>query len=448
MISRKSRAVSSLKSVAAALVLFLPIMGMAQMHNLSSQNTQTTKPQVVIFSDGGDDRAFGHTTTDAGGNLYIAADLGDPNLTNAFGVLKYSPQGKLLGAFHFSPKQLSGGFALDVKVDAAGNIYACGFSFPFGGIVISFDPSGNTRWTQFIGSDQFFSMQLDQSGHIYVGGDSAGAILVAKLTTDGKVLWKRQHQGATITNVGAAVTDLQLDSKGNIVVIGDTGNAEFHQDTTVLKLDPEGDILWTQDFGQGPGFNSIPRGGAVDHNDGIYATGTALNVFTGEQVPYTIKYDTDGNRQFLLTGAGNGGTAIALDPAGDIVLDGATLIKDETVATVSKIDPSGATIFVTPIQTTGALNADSQGNIYVSGANFFTSGNIGFQVIKLNSDGTVLFTFDRPLQNFLSLQELPISTIDPFGNLLVTGSFLPKGSGVSDIVVLKLPNGFKPVSSN
>ncbi len=438
MISSKLHTVSKLKSLAVVLVLFLPIMGTAQTQNLTNQNALPANPQVLIFSDGGDDRTFGHATSDAAGNLYIPAELGNPHLNNSFGVIKYSPQGKLTREFHFNPKTLGNGFAQDVKVDAAGNVYASGFTFPFGGLVISFDPSGKTRWTQIIGNDRISSMVFDQSGNLYVGGDSAGRMLIAKLTTGGTLLWKRQHQGAT--TAGAAVTTVQLDSKGDLVVVGDTGNSEFLLDTTVLKLNPHGDILFAEDFGEGPGFNNVPLGAALDHNDGIYATGTALNTFTGEAVPYTVKYDVDGNRAFLLTGAGNGGIAIAVDPAGDIVLHGSTLIQDQFEATVSKIDTTGKTIFVTSISTAGVLTVDLQGNIYVSGS----LNAAEFQVVKLNSQGTLLSTVNQPVPNFQSIDGIVSSLLDPFGNLLVTGFGLPKGAGLDDILILKVPTSSKP----
>ena len=440
MISSKLHTVSKLKSLAAVLVLFLPIIGTAQTQNLTNQGPLTANPQVLVFSDGGDDRTFGHATSDAAGNLYVPAELGNPHLTNSFGVIKYSAQGKLAREFHFNPKTLGNGFAQDVKVDAAGNVYACGFTFPFGGLVISFDPSGKTRWTQIIGSDRISSMVFDESGNIYVGGDSAGRMLIAKLTTGGTILWKRQHQGAT--TAGAAVTSVQLDSKGDLAVIGDTGNSEFLLDTTVLKLNPQGDILFAEDFGEGPGFNNVPLGAALDHDDGIYATGTALNSFTGEAAPYTVKYDVDGNRAFVLTGAGNGGIAIALDPAGDIVLHGSTLIQDQFEATVSKIDTTGKTIFVTPISTAGVLTVDSQGNIYVSGR----LDAAEFQVVKLNSQGTLLSTVNQPVPNFQSIDGIVSSLLDPFGNLLVTGFGLPKGAGLDDILVLKVPTSSKPAA--
>lgn len=441
MISRKLYGVSKLKPLAVVLVLFLPIMGTTQTQNLSDQRDVIANPQVLVFSDGGDDRTFGRATTDSAGNLYIPAELGAPHLTNSFGVIKYSAQGKLAREFHFNPKTFGNGFAQDVRVDAAGNVYACGFTFPFGGLVISFDSSGKTRWTKFIGNDRFSSMVFDQSGNLYVGGDSAGSILVAKLTNEGKLLWSRQHKGETAALAG--VTSVQLDSKGNLVVVGETSNSESLLNTTVLKFNPQGDILFTQDFGEGPGFNTVPLGAALDHNDEIYATGTALNTFTGEAIPYTLKYDVDGNRQFVLTGAGNGGLAIALDPAGDIVLHGSTLIQSTPVPTVSMIDAAGTQIFVTQITTSGVLSVDPQGNIYVSGS----PNTVEFQIVKLNSRGTLLSTVNQAVPNFQSIQGISDSILDQFGNLLVTGFGLPKDGGLDDILVLKLPTSSKPVAS-
>jgi sugar lactone lactonase YvrE len=437
MISRKQRAIPALTSLAVALVLFLPTIGAGQTQNNFHQVAHLNKPQVLVFSDGGDDRLIGRgMATDAAGNVYIPSDLGGFHFNNAFGVLKYNSQGKLLGAFHFNPTTLSSGFALDVKVDASGNIYACGFTFPFGGLVMSFDPSGKTRWTRFIGNDEFFSMTLDHSGNIYVGGDSAGAILVAKLTTGGKILWTATHAGATTAR--ALTAKVQLDSRGNLAVIGGTSNSDFLVDTTVLKVNPQGKILWSQDFNEGSGFNNVPQGAVVDQADSIYATGTALNEFSGEAIPYTLKFDTNGNREFLLTGAGVGGVAIAADPTGDIVLHGSTLIAGESAPTVSKIDPTGKAVFVTDVPITGRLVTDSAGNIFLAGGDAS-----GFSVVKLNSEGVSQFTFDRPMPNFIGFESVTDPIFDPFGNLYVAGFGLPNGSGVNDILTLQFPANFE-----
>jgi hypothetical protein len=430
----KSRAASTLMSLAAALALFLPITSVAQTQSLAD----ATAPKVLHFRDGGDDRS-NRMTTDAAGNFYIAAELDDTHHLNAFGVIKYSPQGKLLGGFHYKPKSLSAGFANDVKVDANGNIYAGGYTL-FGALVMSFDPSGKTRWTHLLGSaftiDQVNALALDQSGNVYAGGIEGGAMMVAKFTADGKLLWKKLHQG---TAPGAQVTDVQLDSKGNLIVFGDTLNVGPGVDTTILKFNPQGNLLWTRNFTQSAHFNKVPRAGAVDHNDGIYATGVALDLFTGDSFPYTVKYDTNGNSIFVLTGAGVGGSSVAVDPAGNILLSGGTLVQSEFVPTVSTYDPSGKKIWVTQIPTAGKAVSDSEGNVFVSGGDSSMGED---SVSKLSAGGKLLWTFHYSAQGLTA--EVTDSVLDPFGNLLVTGFGVPSGSGLDEIVTLKLPRNFRP----
>jgi sugar lactone lactonase YvrE len=432
MTLQKSRAVSTLISFAAALVLFLPITGTAQTQESTGPNAFTVTPQLFRFTDGDVDRS-NRMTTDAAGNFYIAANLDNTfHHLNGFGVLKYNPQGKLLGAFHYKPKSLSAGFANDVKVDASGNIYAGGFT-SFGALIMSFDPSGKTRWTHLLrNANQVDALALDQSGNVYAGGHG-GSMIVAKFTANGKLLWQRLHQG---TAPGSGVTDVQLDSKGNLIVFGDTTNAGPGLDTTILKINPQGNLLWTRNFTQSPDFDKVPRAGAVDHNDSIYATGDALDRFTGDSFPYTLKYDTNGNLSFLLTGAGIGGSSVAVDPAGKILLTGSTLVQSTPTWTASKFDPSGKRVWVTqiPLSAQGEIVSDAKGNVFVSGSDY--------TVTKLNGAGTIIWSFQGSSEfaEFVTTG----SVVDPFGNLLVTGAGFDSKVVQDEIVTLKFLGNSKP----
>jgi sugar lactone lactonase YvrE len=429
MTLQRSYAVCACISFAVASVLFLPMTGTAQTTDSATPSAFAVSPRVFRFAKCCDDFSF-RMTTDAAGNFYIAAGLDDTHHLNGFAVIKYSAQGKLLGSFHFQPKSLSAGFANDVKVDANGNIYAGGYTL-FGALVMSFDPSGKTRWTHLLGSaftiDQIGALALDQSGNVYAGGVQGGSMMVAKFTANGKLLWQKLHQG---TAPGSGVTDVQLDSKGNLIVFGDTTNAGPGLDTTVLKINPQGKLLWTRNFTQSPDFNKVPRAGAVDHNDGIYATGDALDIITGDSFPYTLKYDTNGSLSFLLTGAGIGGSSVAVDPAGKILLTGSTLVQSTPIATASKFDPSGKQIWVTQIPAIAReIVSDAKGNVFVSGDEY--------TVTKLNPAGTIIWNF----QGSSEFSEFTTtgSVVDPFGNLIVTGTGFDFKVGLQDIVTLKFP---------
>lgn len=425
----KSRAVSALLSLAASWVLFLPIISAAQTQNSANRNAIAVTPQVFRFAKPFDDRSA-RMTADAAGNFYIAASFDDFVHPTGFGVLKYSADGKLLGAFHFN--NAFAAFTIDVKVDANGNIYAGGGS-ALGGLVVSFDPSGKTRWSHALG-DSLTTLLLDKSGNVYVGGSSNGtSMLVAKFTANGNLLWQKTHQGTTSFpcnngfTVGSCVTDMQLDTDGNVIAFGFTSNANPGLDNTTLKLNPQGKLLWVRDFTQQPLFDKVPAAGAVDHDKGIYATGQGVNRFTGERFPYTLKYDTNGKLLLVLMGAGNGGVAVAVDPAGEILLSGFTLFHGNEVPTASKFDPSGKRIWVTQIPGAGQIVSDAKGNVFASSS--------GYAVTKLNPAGKIVWTFLESSQ-FTEFATTG-SVVDPFGNLIVTGTGFDFNVGQNDIITLK-----------
>src|SRR5580693_2636781 len=165
MTFEKSHAVSTLMSFVVALVLFLPITGAAQTQESADPSAFAIIPREFRFAKPFDDRSS-RMTADAVGNFYIAASFDDLVHPNGFGVLKYSVDGKLVGAFHFN--KAFAAFANDVKVDANGNIYAGGTGAQ-GGLIVSFDPAGKTRWSRVLG-DVITTMALDQSGNVYAGG--------------------------------------------------------------------------------------------------------------------------------------------------------------------------------------------------------------------------------------------------------------------------------------
>lgn len=104
-----------------------------------------------------------------------------------------------------------------------------------------------------------------------------------------------------------------------------------------------------------------------------------------------------------------GGTSVAVDPAGDILLTGEVLhFGTASSIEATKIHPSGAKVWVTQIPATGKIVSDSTGNVFVAG--------FGFVITKLSSRGAVLFT-SSPLPG----DAVTDAIVDPFNNLLVTG---------------------------
>jgi hypothetical protein len=132
----------------------------------------------------------------------------------------------------------------------------------------------------------------------------------------------------------------------------------------------------------------------------------------GIDVPFTVKYDPNGVRKFVLQGNGAGGSSVAIDPAGDILLTGATASFGTPIfVSATKIHPSGAKVWVTKIAETGKIVSDPAGNAFVAGP--------GFLITKLDPAGRALFA-----SSLLPGDDVIDAVADPFGNLLVTGDGL------------------------
>jgi hypothetical protein len=358
-------------------------------------------------------------TTDAAGNFYVSAGLDFVSHTSGFAVLKYNFKGKLQGAFRYknAPGEFRGA-AQAVKVDKQGNIYVSG-NTSVGGLVVSFTSAGVQRWADRFGASAGnpVALAIDASGNIYAAGnnghggsDGVGPILewdIVKYSSSGKVLWEQHHTG--VPNLDSRVTDIQLDSAGSAIVLGTTSIslATLTNNMTVVKFDPFGNTLWAKDFAV-PHNSLVPGGLAIDHGGSVYATSTT-NPPEGIATPFTVKYDPNGVLKFVLQGKDAGGTSVAVDPAGDILLTGEVLnFGTASSIEATKIHPSGAKFWATQIPATGKIVSDSTGNVFIAG--------FGFVITKLSPGGSILFT-SSPLPG----DAVTDAIVDPFNNLLVTG---------------------------
>jgi sugar lactone lactonase YvrE len=371
------------------------------------------------FTDQGDDLA-GRITTDAASNFYVSAALDSVSHTSCFAVLKYNSKGKLQGAFRYknAPGEFQGA-AQAVKVHKQSNIYAAGKT-SVSGLVVSFTSVGVQRWADRFGggAGNPIALAIDASGNIYAAGngghggsDGLGPILewvIVKYSSNGEVLWEQHHTGAP--SLDSRVTDIQLDSAGYPIVFGTTSNSllTLTNNMTVVKFDPQGNTLWARDFAV-PHNSQIPGGLAVDHDGNVYAT-SLTNPPEGLNMASTVKYDLNGVLKFVLQGKDAGGSSVAIDPAGDILLTRFTTNFGRPPSIeATKIHPSGARVWVTQIAATGKIVCDSAGNVFVA-------GTPGFRITKLSPSGTVLFS-----SSVLPNDDVIDAVVDPLDHLLATG---------------------------
>jgi hypothetical protein len=257
-----------------------------------------------------------------------------------------------------------------VATDPTGNIFVAGVTYgaigdtPSSGdgdaFVVKLDAKGTTLWIRQFGSpawDGVLALACDPTGNVTVvgytdggfgGHKSAGAedIFVAKLDVNGETLWTRQFGTAGDDNPNAAATD----SSGNLYLVGNTqggldGNARFGADDAfVTKLGPNGDTLWTRQWGCAESDNA--RAVAVDRLGDVYVAGESWGnpdgwVNAGAKDMFLLKYDSNGvEKGSLLKGSVGDEDVIgmAIDQKGTITVAGYTTGELDGIPNPDKMD--------------------------------------------------------------------------------------------------------------
>ena len=148
-------------------------------------------------------------------------------------------------------------------------------------------------------------------------------IEVTKLTADGSELWSVTHGGFNNDFPASAV----MLSDGSFVILGTTGSFTDSpsRDVYLLKMDSEGDILWTHSFGgsqtdEGTDIKETPEGDFI-------ITAFTQSFGEGETDGWLLKTDSQGN---LLWDQTFGGVGIEILAGVDVALDGGYILTGGT----------------------------------------------------------------------------------------------------------------------
>ncbi|MDZ4818819.1 MAG: SBBP repeat-containing protein [Planctomycetota bacterium] len=310
-----------------------------------------------------------------------------------------------------------------VVTDGVGNIYIAGRTTDtigavnFGksdAIVSKYDSTGALQWSTQIGTaeaDLAYGITLDQSGGIYIAGLTDGSLgtplgqvdaFVAKLNENGALLWTKQFG----TNEPDIAKSISADGLGNVYVTGWTEGSlgashKWSYDVFLSKYDSSGTPIWNRQIGTMEEDQAHAVSTDLLGNIYIagYSTGDLGGGNAGHSDAFVAKYDSSGN-QIWITSLGSNN----LDQARGIVVDNA-------------------------------------GNVFITGR---TEGNLGGP----NAGGTDAFLskldgagnqqWSRQLGTSLFDDSYGI-TVDPLGNVLisgVTGGTLGESSlGLQDVLV-------------
>jgi hypothetical protein len=261
--------------------------------------------------------------------------------------------------------QYSGGTARDLAIDKMGNVYITGRSIIDGSCdygTVKYDTNGVELWAaRYDGPandiDQAFALAIDNSGNVYVTGDSYGSgvandyhYATLKYDSNGSEVWVRRYNGPGIYEDSARA--IAVDVAGNVYVTGYSDNnldyADY--DYVTIKYGSSGNLLWITSYDSGTP-DDYARDLAIDDANNVYVTGCGGDDYA------TIKYDPNGDQLWVanydgLASEWDQAVAIELDDLGNVYVTGSSISSGSSWMdynydyTTIKYDPNGDQLWV------------------------------------------------------------------------------------------------------
>ncbi|MBN2081393.1 hypothetical protein JW859_04205 [bacterium] len=252
------------------------------------------------------------------------------------------------------------------------------------------------------GWDSYQDLIIGPDGNLYMVGqyvsDSSGYdIQVARYTQFGEFVW-RKAWGADESEFGS---QLEFDEDGNIYLIGSSNSFEpANLNALIVKLDPEGHLLWTKIWGSDG--SETPAASLIDGDGNLHIAGKTSG----------FGADTDGDLFYLILApdgtvlsqktwgfdtAGEQATDMTSDGDDNIYICGRTYnsVSSSGAALLLKLDSAGNLTWQKAIDSASlglianAIDLDFNGVIYMCGAQTAFMVQSCLAVIKVNADGTL-----------------------------------------------------------
>lgn len=274
--------------------------------------------------------------------------------------------------------------------------------------VLKLDSDGNIVWQKTYGSNNGYRdvaysvQQTSDGGYIVAGGtDSFGAgsddVLVLKLDPDGNVLWQKTYGG---TSEDRAYSIQQTMDEGYIVAGYTYSFGLLYSDAWIIKLDSGGDVLWQKTFG-GSGFDfaySIQQ----SKDEGYIIAGSTRSFESRERDAWILKLNSDGDVLWQKTYGGwfhDSAYSIQQTTDGGYIIAGSSNSFDTGYGDVwiFKLDSHGNILWQ---KTYGGTNSDWANSIQqTSDGGYIVAGetvNLGINpfdalILKLDSNGNVVW---------------------------------------------------------
>jgi uncharacterized delta-60 repeat protein len=227
-------------------------------------------------------------------------------------------------------------------LDAAGNVYVTGTSYAgeYTGkndlLTIKYNPQGVQQWqarynSVVNGYDYSNAIAVDNSGNTYVTGAALGDgtdqnYVTIKYDASGSQVWVKSYDGPGHGyDIAHAIA---LDNSGNVYVTGESQSASFKTDYCTVKYNSAGVQQWTTRYNGTANDNDVANTLAVDASGNVYVTGCINGLIDNWDVA-TVKYSSTGIQQWVKRYDGPGhksdnGIAVGVDVAGNVYIAGSS----------------------------------------------------------------------------------------------------------------------------
>lgn len=298
-----------------------------------------------------DDHADG-AAVDPNGNVYVTGG------TYSFGagwddlfLLKFNPSGNLLWSKTWGGSSYDEGH--DISFDSSGNVFVAAEAYSYNppgtgsssAEILKFAPDGTLLWNRAWGAqipggptyDGGYSLAVDGNGNIFLSGitwdynvsPNHDSIFVVKFDSSGNFLWNRNWAGPSEDEAWGTKI-VRADAAGNVYIAGRTASqcnstnfSTCDFDVLVLKLDPDGNFVWSKTWKASTGYDTATSFD-FDPSGNLVITGTK-DEFGATAAPILLRIDPNGNLLSSLAwsgGPGAVGSAVTVDPSGDVFVGG------------------------------------------------------------------------------------------------------------------------------
>jgi hypothetical protein len=413
------------KSFTVLLILWsiIPIDLHSKIRYTSSRNTLysnlaesmgdiDTSKWYTYFGGHGNESLRGFAIDSKGNICIVGTTTSSSNITNANSphqsnhgggefdafVVKYNPQGDILWSSYFggSKHDYGSGIAIDSKdnIIITGQTYSenqlsfnsmhqqklNGYSDAF---IAKFNSNGVLIWSTYYGAEEgetCSNVSCDKNDNLFIAGITSSSSnnlatagshqpkfggreldgFLAKFNPKGELIWSSYFGG----DYNEMCRNIHIDSKGNIIIIGNTesknniattnGEKQFnnHNDAFIAKFNNDGMIIWSTYFGGDSNDDGVDL--CTDSNNNIYIIGTteSINELSknalhqseyggGRHDCFVSKLNEDGNTlwcSYLGGDKADLGLAITVDEYNHVIVTGKTFSKNNISLSYSWMD--------------------------------------------------------------------------------------------------------------